>query len=312
MKPPLIHIGYHKTGSSLLQRQVFSNKETGFYQPEKKSALLNTAFILRDPGSPPEPEALSQLKQHHQAAHNDSLVLALSHERLSGYPASGGYDQIEIAQRLHEAFPEGKVLIIIREQCAVLLSMYLQSVSDGSSLSLGQFLAPPEPHIRRQPLFRRSFYCYDVLIRRYQELFGTENVKVLPYELLRFDLGRFASELQDFTGANCSEDIDLVDILRTPMNPALPLAFQLMRRQANKLFRTQLSNSGPIKISSTSVHSAVKKMRNAISPLSVFDRSLKQRYRSQILEATKGEYIESNNLTSELIGIDLSNLGYAT
>ena len=37
---PLIHIGYHKTGTSWLQKHVFLNEEAGFSTPFDKSVEL--------------------------------------------------------------------------------------------------------------------------------------------------------------------------------------------------------------------------------------------------------------------------------
>ena len=307
---PLVHIGLHKTGSSLLQRALFSEPKLGFLQPTHKAELLNNAFVLRDPGEPADPVTVDALYRWRDEAMAHGKVLALSHERLSGYPASGGYDQLEIASRIREAFPNAKVLIVIREQRSVLLSMYLQSISDGSSLSLKRFLSPPEPHIRRQPGFRFSFYEYDKLIRHYFSLFGRGQVKVLPYEWLTVCPDKFAQELEHFTGAQSSEKTSVLDVLDTPTNPALPLAFQLLRRHANLMFRTQLSNFGVINVSSTKLHSMVKKIRGLTTPLHVFDKPLKQRYKTLITEETRGKYATSNVAASELIGIDLGELGY--
>ena len=307
---PLIHIGLHKTGSSLLQRSFFAHPSSGFIQPDNKSELLNQAFILRDPGEPVDHVALETLKRWYDKAEGTGKVLALSHERLSGYPPSGGYDQLDIASRIHEAFPDARVLMVIREQRSVLLSMYLQSISDGSSLSLKRFLSPPEPHIRRQPLFRYSFYEYDSLIRHYQSIFGPEQVKVLPYEWLKVCPDRLAAELIKFSGAHPSHEAAVRDALNTPMNPSLPILFQLLRRLINLAFRTQLSNFGVINVSSTTLQSMVKKIRLLIKPLNIFDQLLRKKYREQIAHRAAGKYAASNAATARLIGIDLEELGY--
>ena len=307
---PLVHIGLHKTGSSLLQRALFSESELGFLQPTNKAELLNNAFVLRDPGESTEPAAMEELYRWRDQAKAQGKVLALSHERLSGYPASGGYDQLDIASRIRGAFPNAQVLIVIREQRSVLLSMYLQSISDGSSLPLKRFLSPPEPHIRRQPGFRFSFYEYDKLIQHYISLFGRDQVKVLPYEWLTVCPDKFAQELLHFSGTRSSEEMSALDVLNTPMNPSLPVAFQLLRRHANLIFRTQLSNFGVINVSSTTLHSMVKKIRGLTTPLHVFDKPLKQRYKALITDRTAGKYAASNAATSDLIGIDLGELGY--
>lgn len=311
MSCPLVHIGFHKTGSSLLQRQVFASREAGFLQPDNKSELIHRAFVLRDPHQGCEPNALAKLHQANASALSQDQVMVLSHERLSGYPASGGYDQMDIADRLAKGFPDANVLIVIREQRSAMLSMYLQTISDGSALSLKEFLNPPEAHIRRQPLFRKSFYAYDTLIARYQALFGVHKVKVMPYEWLSRQATQFAAELLQFSGAKPNAEVDVSQLVDNPLNPSLPITFQMMRRQSNKLLRSQLSNSGPIVIPATSVQAAVKKIRPALAPLSIFDTPLKRRYQKMIAVHTDGFYDESNNKVEALTGLDLRSLGYS-
>ena len=56
---------------------------------------------------------------------DEAKVPVISHERLSGYPHSGGHDSKEIAHRLAAVFPNAKVVIVIREQKSMILSNYL-------------------------------------------------------------------------------------------------------------------------------------------------------------------------------------------
>ena len=83
------------------------------------------------------------------------LVPVLSAERLSGNPHSGGYDSVQIAERLATAFPEGRVLIVIREQTEMLVSAYKQYVKVGGAGTLRQY-ATPSSDVPRVPLFATS------------------------------------------------------------------------------------------------------------------------------------------------------------
>ena len=194
---PLVHIGLHKTGSSLLQRALFSEPKLGFIQPTHKAELLNNAFVLRDPGEPADPVTVDALYRWRDEAMAQGKVLALSHERLSGYPASGGYDQLEIASRIREAFPNARVLL--SSESSARCSVDVPAIDFRRFVTIIEaILSPPEPHIRRQPGFRFSFYEYDKLIRHYISLFGRGQVKVLPYEWLTVCPDKFAQELTLF------------------------------------------------------------------------------------------------------------------
>src|SRR5215218_3471564 len=88
---PLLHIGYHKTGTTWLQRHVFRNAEAGFSFVGKPKAL-RLAFVDLSPFGF-EPEAVRKdFQPGIEQAQARNLVPVLSFERLSGSPYAGGYD----------------------------------------------------------------------------------------------------------------------------------------------------------------------------------------------------------------------------
>src|SRR3546814_8368538 len=89
-----------------------------------------------------------------------------------------------IADRLRETFPDARILIVIREQRALIRSMYSQHITDGGTGTLGRFLNRPEPGLGRKPWFDPEVYAFDRLIAYYCGLFGAERVLALPFELL--------------------------------------------------------------------------------------------------------------------------------
>jgi hypothetical protein len=52
----------------------------------------------------------------------------ITDERLSGNPQSGGYDSRELADKTPRTFPDSKMLIVVREQTAIIYSSYKQYV----------------------------------------------------------------------------------------------------------------------------------------------------------------------------------------
>jgi hypothetical protein len=119
------------------------------------------------------------------------LLPVVSNERLSGHPSSGGYDSKEIADRLAAVFPEGKVLIVIREQRSVIQSVYKQYVLAGGPSPFGRFVDAPADPADRVPAFDFRFYEYHHLIRHYQDRFGGGSVRVLAYETFVQDPAEF-------------------------------------------------------------------------------------------------------------------------
>lgn len=311
MPVPLIHIGFHKTASTLLQDTLFTNAGLGFRRLENDRLKIHEAFILRGAlETAPAPEVATSLQAEADRASHDGLSLVVSHERLSGYPASGGFDQAVIAQRLHAAFPKAKILMVIREQRSMIYSMYLQSISDGGTVSLRRFLSPPEPGLMRKPGFRFDFYNYDRMIRAYHELFGAENVLILPFETLRRDPQAEARKIVAHIGGDPNADVFEPAALSGVVNKGRPLAFQEIRRRLNILLRNQLSENGLITVPVTYVEKVVRASLPAAEVLRPFDRVLKSRMQSIIADACGDRFAQSNRATQQLTGLDLAGLGY--
>ena len=178
MSAPLIHIGYHKTGTTWLQTHVFGNEAAGYVTPVDPMTAIREVVGPKDLCfDPKDCRALCDLVS---AGGRHGLVPVISCERFSGNPHSGGYDSREIAGRLARLFPTARILIVVREQVAAIASCYYQYIAMGGTLSLTRYVAGPGDFIR--PGFRFAHFAYDRLIQVYFEHYGAENVCVLTYE----------------------------------------------------------------------------------------------------------------------------------
>lgn len=209
MEQVLIHIGYHKTGTSWLQNELFIAGDTVF-QPlslkAKKQSTLAKHFIMDEDGyllhSCDENtqvilQKLSELREPMLKAGNKIPVI--SSERLSGNPHSSGFDAAMTAKRLHKIFPQAKILIVIREQSSFIVSNYFQYLSAGGTHSISKYLAGK--YDGKQPHFSPHHLSYHLLVQHYQVLFGTQQVLTLPYELFAADKPAFFDQLSKFVQA---------------------------------------------------------------------------------------------------------------
>lgn len=303
----LVHIGYHKTGTTLLQRRFFPRSaKTGFSLVAGVDAL-QPAFVDKNPFSF-DPEATRRsFEQSIVRAQKRGLVPVLSYERLSGSPHAGGYDAKLIADRLAATFPEARVLAVIRDQRAMLVSLYQVYLRMGGTASLVQYADPPPQSSARAPLFRFDFLEYHRLIGYYHGLFGAENVLVLPYELLNERPSLFLKQIRDFAGAQVSGPFDKLGRVNASSS-ALTLR---PKRQVNKwVVRTPLNPSPvlPLRVDNESFRAALGKM----------DRKLPESWRlasnrpwHRLAEELIGErYNESNVRTAKLTKLDLCAFGY--
>jgi hypothetical protein len=300
---PLVHIGYHKTGTTWLQRSVFDDLP-GFQRPWKQGDLIRILVRVHDLDFDAD-AARRELAEVRSRAARPEVLDVVSLERLSGNPHSGGYDSRAIADRVGATFPEARVLIVIREQMRMIVSSYKQFVSVGGALSLGAYLDPPR-RAERVPQFRFSQFEYDRLIAHYQTMFGADRVLVLPYERLAADPVEFVATIASFGDAAVGGEVSA-----EPKHPSSSAAALALRRRLNLfLVRDQLNPAALV--DSRRVREGVSRLTRAVNrrlPQGLRDAS-ERRLQAQVSEAIAGRFEDSNRRTTALTGLDLASLGY--
>ena len=99
----LLHVGYHKTGTTWLQQNLFDHFDRGFfpltYQANTKirSVDLTRPFVYDVDGSSIHPLGFcpDQIRRRFESELNwqNSGVPVISSEQFTGNPHSGGFDQ---------------------------------------------------------------------------------------------------------------------------------------------------------------------------------------------------------------------------
>lgn len=310
----LIHIGYHKTGSSWLQRYLFSRKagaglttfDKGRDGPINKLIVSPNALDF-DPGA-----TRGRFVELVGRAEEDGLMPIVSSERLSGHPFTGGYDSKDLAERLGAVFPDGRILIVIREQREAVLSTYRQYVKAGGPWSLRQFLDPPIDTRTRIRLFDLSHFAYHRLIRTYQRLYGEERVLVLPYELLRSEPRRFVTSIARFAGAALPQGfVDSMPVDARP-NLASSTAATRVKRAMNRLVARSDLNPAPL-IDAPRLEAFARRRVGVVDRLlpRFLAERLERRDRARIADAVRDRFDDSNRATSDLCRLDLAAYGYS-
>ncbi|WBU63471.1 sulfotransferase [Paracoccus aerodenitrificans] len=252
---------------------------------------------------------LDAVQAHYQPLRDEAKkqgkIPVISHERFSGYPASGGFDATILASRLHRSFPDGRILIIVREQLASIFSMYSQYITDGGHMSLRNYLSPREPFLKRRPGFSEEFYRYHRLVAHYRKLFGENRVLCMPYELLVRDRETFFSALFSFVGR------DPFPVDPKAQNVRRPALFQICQRVVNSQFSAnELSHYYLVPLGQfrRRFGSMAKYVPTRLTrPI---DTRLERRMRSLLASKFGEAFAQSNGELSQMIGIDLSRYGY--
>jgi len=173
---PFIHVGLTKAASTFLQ--TFFDACPEIHYPDRMP--LCTLLAVRNPFQY-DPQAAGEFfRGEIERAHRDGTVAVFSHERLAGNPHSGHFDCVPIAHRLRSLAPRARVLLVLREQTDLLASCYKQYIRIGGVKTLQDYLLAQWDH--RVPLFEWTFYQYHRLLECYRDIFGPENLHVLLFE----------------------------------------------------------------------------------------------------------------------------------
>ncbi len=197
-----LHIGYHKTGTTFLQRAIFPHHSEVLYLGKpwrnKKLEELFSQFNFEHPLRF-DPRAF---KNSFNAAleaipkTDDMTAALLSQEDLHSGPEWFGLRAEGMAHRIATVFPEAKIIIGLRNQIDFVESFYKNYVFHGGKYSFKGFI-------------ERSFYYhfalspkleYDRVVELYARLFGSDRLLVYFHCEMKQDLPGVLNQMQAFLG----------------------------------------------------------------------------------------------------------------
>ncbi len=307
----LFHIGLHKTASSSLQKHFFI-PENGFTSLNRNKLLHY--FIDKFSTELLSPAELGDLKAFVKQSFSNNVYPVASHERLSGYPLFGGYDRLSILNRISKTNLNVKILYVIREQNTWLYSAWKQVIVDGSNISLDRYInsPPAHPDLVIPSIFRLEYLNYSREIRELYKLFGTENVCVVPVELIGTDFNKFVKRLKKILNS------DLINISKDSLklsNKSHKLSSIYIQKVLNTyLFKNSSSRFGLLNERHDSVRSFRGRIINFLNvvPDLPWSDKVALAHKNKIDSVIGDYYALSNVETSDLIGMDLSKYGYNT
>ncbi len=305
--PLLIHIGYHKTGTTWLQQVIFRDADCGFFRPVSRDDLID-AFVLPAPMSFDPAATRRRFIDLIEQTRARGEIPVLTAERLSGNPHSGGYDSALLADRLNQTFPEAHILAVVREQASMASSSYGQYVRAGGPQSFKRYFRSPKMGQARLPRFRWEYLEYDLLIARYRALFGADRVHAFAFEQLRHDPAAFAQAIIDFAGARLPEKFPVEG-----RNTGMCGVTLGLKRQVNRFLVYDSNNPGAlvdsIRLDRSLVHGFETLDRLLPGPLRKHSNEPLRRFiRSEIGDRFRA----SNARLQQLTGLPLGDLGYDT
>ncbi len=200
----VLHVGWQKTGSTWLQKSVFPRlpdvefigKRYPMRAEDWSLQLFNTIHFVDDLEF--SADRIAEVVRAHTAHVPLSKVRVLSGEGLVGNPWHAGFDSKRNADRLQAIFGPAKILFTVRNQGDMLESLYKQYLLEGGTCRFETLLSTRSQHAD----FRMEHLQYPRLIRYYESLFGADQVRVIPYELLVNEPQQFVDLICEFIGVD--------------------------------------------------------------------------------------------------------------
>jgi hypothetical protein len=301
----LIHVGYHKSGTTWLQNCLFSNEAVGFISPwGNQAGIAADLFINSNPFKFSADSASELFRDGLDSAIAKGLVPVLSNEAMCGEEHPRKRYERSVADRLKETFPNAKILISIRNQKSTILSHYRQHIAKGYGTTLNKYLGAGELAVGFAPECVIDHFDYDAFVAYYQSLFGKENVLVILQEQMIKELQIVCDEVADFVGMDRFE-APKAERQRVGMTG---LAISI-RRRLNKM---GIGIPDWSKRKQSIGYTLSAKFCNAIDKFtpSAIDARIESSYKQRVANTVTGKFAESNQRLAVLIDKDLTKYGY--
>jgi len=333
------HIGYPKAASTWLQIFLFPRhpeirhfgRHNGddIVDDDLRLALWNDLIAQPSLLYDQRETAATFDRLFAQAAASGAAACGISQEVLT-FSMIGSVDLPERARRLQGAMGrDTRIVIITRNQFDWIRSVFCGLLKEGGMpLDLNQFLFYFYYQQSQSPLYT---LFYDEIYRTYADLFGPENVFVVPFELIKNRPQEFADQVCRAMGVAPLPGLPLQSVNPSPSGQALSNCLQYNRQHqfyfgsnwlhrpfamaAEPVFRKRFSVEAPswsIEERARSVfimehaEDLARKAREEGKVIPEMDTRLPQNYRDLLASV----YAPHNVKLMEYTGIDVAALGY--
>ena len=202
-----------------------------------------------------------------------------------------------IAENIARTYPKARIIVVIREQLDWAVSRYKMNYRGGkTSLSIDDLMDEP-------------LEGYDIMVERYQNRFGKENVLVLPLEMMRRDCANFVKSITGFIGTNFTKFAPDIKVNAAPeLNRTVE--YERLKNRWRLNIRHALWLTPPIqfilKIMARLLVALLKPFFFLRYGASKFSASPS----AETIQQLKPGLVSSNRRLEKLTGLDLAQYGY--
>lgn len=211
MKPNFFVVGAARTGTTSLDRYLDQHPEV-YLSPRKEMHFFAAdSFPRTGPGD----ERLNKRVIEHEEQYNGYFAGA-TNETAIGESSVFYLCLPGTAERIAQAVPHAKILIVLREPVDRAYSAYMHLVRDGrerATFAEGLRLETERKDAGYEPMWwYREVSCYFEQVRQYLDVFGPRQVKVLLYEELYANPEQTLRDV--FAFLNVQEDVHIDTSIR--------------------------------------------------------------------------------------------------
>lgn len=237
MRKVYLHLGFHKTATTFMQRAIFPKLKQinyikyGRIKKELGKVRLNKISDL-------EAENLMNFFK----SFNNGKPMLISFEGLSGSPLSPTKrkSQFEILNDLRRVFPESEfdvsIIIGIREQVDLLTSLYVQFIHHGGVIGPEKFI-----NGRLEKNGSIDNFQYHHYIQELYNLFGENQTYVMIYEYFKQNFSEEMLRLLNYIG-----EPDIPKYKNVGSNKSYGTMQLAIARRLNRIFKTGANPNGKL------------------------------------------------------------------
>jgi len=207
-----IHIGFHRTGTTFLQRKIFPFLENTNYIPQYEIIDVLTDITTTDPylweNLNYQNKIFAALSKFLQKDKKNIL----SAECLVGFPFTKGINRTIVINRLKSLFPSAKLIVGFREQSSMLTSIYSLYIREGGTLKFSSLINKYNNRNFGYLIYDNlietidlDYYKYSVFFMQIKELFSEENIYFILLEEFIENPGKSIKKLCQFIEADWTE-----------------------------------------------------------------------------------------------------------
>ena len=233
MKIDFIHIGYHRTASTMLQVHGFPLHH--------EIQMLNSPQTFLDEYFVTNFVEIDDLEFNANNFMNNfeirvfdilgkpkyNMICGISEENISGHFWNGSGNKL-LAERVKEVFGNVKVIIFVRNQLDLIASLYGNYIKNSGGTKSIKGLINDDSMVGNRVF---SKLCYHRLIEHYVSLFSKENVLVLCYEDFNNGTVKTLNKVFSFVGASKIRRRE--DLFATRVNARLSIVGEYFARWMN-------------------------------------------------------------------------------